>query len=123
MEINVINGQFATLSGMVLELSGNSGAGAVTSVTINGTGSIVTNATYVDSALTITKSNDLTTLSGSVVGHVTNTAIHVPTGGTNGQVLMMVNGAPAWVNPVTIYSCTTAPSGTQGLDGDIYLQM
>ena len=54
-KINNINSQFTTLSGMVLELSGNSGAGAITSVTIDGSGNVVTNATYINSALTITK--------------------------------------------------------------------
>jgi len=53
--INNINSQFTVLSGMVLELSGNSGAGAITSVTIDGSGNVVTNATYINSALTITK--------------------------------------------------------------------
>ena len=54
-EIEDINSQFTVLSGMVRELSGNSGAGAITSVTIDGSGNVVTNATYVNSALTITK--------------------------------------------------------------------
>ena len=40
----------------------------------------------------------------------------------NGKILMVVNGALAWVNPTTIYTGTGTPSSSQGNNGDIYLQ-
>ena len=65
----------------------------------------------------------VTVLSAATTAHTANTNIHVPTGGTNGQFLSLVNGSPAWVNPVNIYSGTTAPAQNLGNNGDIYLQL
>ena len=64
----------------------------------------------------------VTALSGATTAHTSNAAIHVPTGGTNGQVLMMVNGTPAWTTPVLVYTGSDTPSQSLGGDGDIYLQ-
>lgn len=66
--------------------------------------------------------DNVNALSAATTAHTSNSAIHVPTGGTNGQVLMMVNGTPAWATPVSIYTGSTSPSQSLGNDGDIYLQ-
>lgn len=63
---------------------------------------------------------NLNNLSGGTTAHTSNSAIHVPTGGTNGQVLMMQDGVPAWVTPATITYSSSAPTG--GNDGDIWVQ-
>jgi hypothetical protein len=36
---------------------------------------------------------------------------------------MVVNGAWSMVTPVSIYSGSGAPDNTQGINGDIYLQV
>lgn len=63
---------------------------------------------------------NLNNLSGGTTAHTSNSAIHVPTGGTNGQVLMVQGGVPAWVTPSTITYSSSAPAG--GNDGDIWVQ-
>lgn len=63
---------------------------------------------------------NLNDLSGGTTAHTSNSAIHVPTGGTNGQVLMIQNGVPQWVTPSTITYSSSAPTG--GNDGDIWVQ-
>ena len=42
----------------------------------------------------------------------------------SGKVLAVNSGATGleWVNPVTIYSGSSAPSAATGVDGDIYIQ-
>jgi len=63
---------------------------------------------------------NLNNLSGGTTAHTNNSAIHVPTGGTNGQVLMIKNGVPQWVTPSTITYSASAPTG--GNNGDIWIQ-
>ena len=63
---------------------------------------------------------NLNNLSGGTTAHTSNSAIHGPTGGTNGQILMMQDGVPAWVTPSTITYSSTEPTG--GNDGDIWVQ-
>ena len=63
---------------------------------------------------------DLNNLSGGTTAHTSNSAIHIPTGGTEGQVLMIQNGVPTWVTPSTITYSSSAPTG--GNDGDIWIQ-
>lgn len=53
---------------------------------------------------------------GSIIGLPSYSAAN------NGQILGVVNGALAWITPTTIYTGTSAPSNSQGNDGDIYLQ-
>ena len=63
---------------------------------------------------------NLNNLSGGTTAHTSNSAIHIPTGGTEGQVLMIQNGVPTWVTPSTITYSSSAPTG--GNDGDIWIQ-
>ena len=63
---------------------------------------------------------NLNSLSGGTTAHTSNSAIHIPTGGTEGQVLMIQNGVPTWVTPSTITYSSSAPTG--GNDGDIWIQ-
>ena len=64
---------------------------------------------------------NLNNLSGGTTAHTSNSAIHVPTGGTNGQVLMVEDGVPKWVTPATITYSSSEPTG--GNDGDIWVQI
>lgn len=97
------------------------------SYTANEVGALPTGATLDDVADGTTRklsnyatTTDLNNLSGGTTAHTSNSAIHVPTGGTNGQVLMMQGGVPAWVTPSTITYSSQAPTG--GNDGDIWVQ-
>ena len=63
---------------------------------------------------------DLNNLSGGTTAHTSNSTIHIPTGGTEGQVLMIQNGVPTWVTPSTITYSSSVPTG--GNDGDIWIQ-
>ena len=63
---------------------------------------------------------DLNNLSGGTTAHTSNSAIHIPTGGLEGQVLMIQNGVPTWVTPSTITYSSSVPTG--GNDGDIWIQ-
>lgn len=82
----------------------------------NGTISVATGT----GANQVAKGSDFAAVSAATTAHTNNSAIHVPTGGTNGQVLMIQNGVPAWVTPSTITYSSSAPSG--GKDGDIWIQ-
>jgi hypothetical protein len=44
------------------------------------------------------------------------------TANDNGKILMVVNGVWTMMTPVSIYSGSSAPDNTQGVNGDIYLQ-
>jgi hypothetical protein len=70
----------------------------------------------------VAKGSDFAAVSAATTAHTNNSAIHVPTGGTNGQVLMIVNGTPTWTTPVSIYTGSGTPAQNLGNDGDIYLQ-
>lgn len=96
-------------------LTSNNGTLTVSTGTSNTTVA-VGNHTHSNYATT----TNLNNLSGGTTAHTSNSAIHVPTGGTNGQVLMMQNGVPAWVTPSTITYSASAPTG--GNDGDIWIQ-
>ena len=40
----------------------------------------------------------------------------------NNKILQVVNGAWSLVTPVSIYTGSSAPNNSQGIDGDIYIQ-
>lgn len=40
----------------------------------------------------------------------------------NGKILQVVNGAWSLVTPVTVYTGTSAPNSSQGINGDLYVQ-
>ena len=84
---------------------------------INDLGTIRNNALSGASAYT-----NVVALSGATTAHTANSNIHVPTGGTNGQFLSLVNGTPTWTSPITVYSGTNPPDQNLGNNGDIYLQ-
>lgn len=95
--------------------------------TANEVGALPTGATLDDVADGTTRklsdyatATDLNNLSGGTTAHTSNSAIHIPTGGTEGQVLMIQNGVPTWVTPSTITYSSSAPTG--GNDGDIWIQ-
>ena len=69
----------------------------------------------------VAKGSDFAAVSAATTAHTSNSAIHVPTGGTNGQVLMVEDGVPKWVTPSTITYSSSAPTG--GNDGDIWIQI
>ena len=84
---------------------------------INDLGTIRNNALSGASAYT-----NVAALSAATTAHTDNGNIHVPTGGTNGQFLSLVNGTPTWTSPITVYSGTNPPAQNLGNNGDIYLQ-
>lgn len=99
------------LDDRVNALSANTGGGsegAVTAVTITGTGNAVTDATFVNKNLTLTK--------GNVSG------LPAVTGADEGKILMVSGGTWQLVSPTQIYTGIQPPSQSLGTDGDIYLQ-
>lgn len=46
-----------------------------------------------------------------------------PASADEGKILMVVSGAWSMVTPVSIYSGSAAPNNSQGVNGDIYLQV
>ena len=68
------------------------------------------------------QNNRIREISADTGAHISNSEIHVPTGGTSGQFLSIVNGSPAWVNPVSIMYGSGIPSSNQGNNGDIFIQ-
>jgi len=55
-------------------------------------------------------------------GNVTISGLPTVTSADNGKVLMVVDGAWQLVSPVSLYSGSSAPSNSQGNNGDIYVQ-
>ena len=74
----------------------------------------------------LTEHQSLKTLNGtplSGTGNITLTGVPTFNPTTDeGKILGIVNGALAWVSPITIYTGNGTPSDSQGKDGDIYLQ-
>ena len=52
-----------------------------------------------------------------------STVLPVPTSSDNGKTLIVANGEYVLSNPTTLYSGSSAPSSSQGNDGDVYLQL
>ena len=52
----------------------------------------------------------------------TSPVVPEPRSADNGKVLMVVNGAYTLVSPTTLYTGSSAPSSSQGVNGDVYLQ-
>lgn len=74
--------------------------GTLTGVTFNGSSATV--------------SNGVASISASVLPTVASS--------DNGKILQVVNGAWSLVTPVSIYTGSSEPSNSQGIDGDIYIQ-
>lgn len=74
--------------------------GTLTGVTFNGTAATV--------------SNGVASISASVLPTVASS--------DNGKILQVVNGAWSLVTPVSIYTGSSVPNNSQGIDGDIYIQ-
>lgn len=105
----------------------------LTKGTTTGTGNAVTDISVSDHQITLTKGStfltehqSLKTLNGTPLGGTGNISLTgVPTFdpvADEGKILGIVNGALAWVSPITIYTGNGTPSDSQGKDGDIYLQ-
>lgn len=76
---------------------------------LNGTGSMNLYATGGVSALGVSSGG-------------TSAVLPVPTSSDNGKVLAVVSGDYALVSPTTYYTGSSAPSNSQGQNGDVYLQ-
>lgn len=61
--------------------------------------------------------------SSNATANITVNELPTVTSSDNGKVLMVVNGAWSMVTPVSIYSGSAAPNNSQGINGDIYLQV
>ena len=95
---------------------------AISGVSLNGTAATVTN--HVAALTGVATTANVSTHSGTTIPSATSSQMHLPavTAADNGKILMVVNGQWALVNPTTIYTGSGTPSGSQGNDGDIYLQ-
>ena len=51
-----------------------------------------------------------------------SSVLPVPTSSDNGKILIVANGEYVLSNPTTLYSGSSAPSSSQGVNGDVYLQ-
>ena len=126
-DVTPLSAAVLSLSAAVITISGNSGGGGTDITPLSSaTYSHVTNNDIHVTANDKTAWNNnvtaVTELSAATTAHTSNTNIHVPTGGTNGQFLSLVNGAPAWTSPITVYSGANPPEQSLGNNGDIYLQ-
>jgi len=80
-----------------------------------------------DSTITIQKGG--TNVNSFTTNASSNKTINIPnelpaySASDSGKVLSInSSGQLVWITPVTIYTGTTAPNNSQGIDGDIYLQ-
>ena len=80
-----------------------------------------------DSTITIQKGG--TNVNSFTTNASSNKTINIPnelpaySASDSGKVLSVnSSGQLVWITPVTIYTGTTAPDNSQGIDGDIYLQ-
>lgn len=67
--------------------------------------------------------SDLDTIRANASAGAAKTGLPTTTSADEGKMLMVVNGAWSMVTPVSIYSGSSAPDNTQGVNGDIYLQV
>ena len=98
-----------------------------------GSGNAVTDIAVSGHQITLTKGStfltshqSIKTINGNAMtgsGNVSINELPTVTSSDNGKVLMVVNGAWSMVTPVSIYSGSSAPNNSQGINGDIYLQV
>ena len=81
--------------------------------------------TTIDLGNVLTSHQSIKTINNQTItgtGNISLNTLPTVSASDNGKVLMVVNGAWALVNPVTLYSGSTAPNNSQGNNGDIYVQ-
>lgn len=86
----------------------------------------LTNSVVIDGIKTPNNSStryDYTAANRKYVDDAVSNVLPAVTASDNGKVLMVVNGAWSMVTPVSIYSGSEAPNNSQGINGDIYLQV
>ena len=86
-------------------------------------------STYTPNNATITIQKNGTTVGTFTVNQSTDASINIQvnelpavTASDNGKILRVVNGAWAADTVVTVYSGSSEPSSSQGINGDIYIQ-
>lgn len=99
----------------------------------SGSGNAVTDIAVSGHQITLTKGStfltshqSIKTINGNTMtgsGNVSINELPAVTSSDNGKVLMVVNGAWSTVTPVSIYSGSAAPNNSQGINGDLYLQV
>lgn len=80
-----------------------------------------------DATLTIQKNgttvNTFTAnASSNVTANIQVNELPTVSSSDNGKILQVVNGAWALVTPVTVYTGTSTPNSSQGINGDLYVQ-
>ena len=103
-------------STVTLTMNGNT----VGTFTLNKSGN-----TTIDLGTILTSHQSIKTVNNESLigtGNVTIQGLPTVTSADNGKVLMVVNGAWQLVSPVSLYSGSSAPSNSQGNNGDIYVQ-
>ena len=81
--------------------------------------------TTIDLGNVLTSHQSIKTINNQTITGTGNVALNtLPTvsSSDNGKVLMVVDGAWQLVSPVSLYSGSSAPSNSQGNNGDIYVQ-
>ena len=132
-DVDPLSAAVISLSAAVITISGSTGGGGdIQSLSSATHTHINNNDIHVTAADKTTWTNGansgasawtaVTELSAATTAHTGNAPIHVPTGGTDGQYLSLVNGAPTWSTPVTVYSGENPPAQSLGNNGDIYIQ-
>lgn len=106
---------------------------ALSKGTTSGNGNAVTDISVNGHQITLTKGStfltshqSIKTINGNTMtgtGNVSIREVPAVTSSDNGKVLMVVNGAWAATTPVSIYSGSDAPNNSQGINGDLYLQI
>ena len=105
-----------------LSKGNTSGSGnAVTDIAVSGHQITLTKGTTFLTSHQSIKTINGNTMTGS--GNVSINELPTVTSSDNGKVLMVVSGTWSMVTPVSIYSGSGAPDNTQGINGDIYLQV
>ena len=103
-------------STVTLTMNGNT----VGTFTLNKSGN-----TTIDLGTVLTSHQSIKTVNNESLlgtGNVNISGLPTVTSADNGKVLMVVNGAWQLVSPVSLYSGSSAPSNSQGNNGDIYVQ-
>lgn len=132
-DVDPLSAAVISLSAAVITISGNTGGGGDIQPLSSATHTHINNndihVTAADKTAWTNGANSgasawtaVTELSAATTAHTGNALIHVPTGGTDGQYLSLVNGTPTWSTPVTVYSGENPPARSLGNNGDIYIQ-
>lgn len=128
IEWGIVSGGGTVGSGVITMQAGGTAIGSFNVNTSNNTSiniPVATNDSYGVVKIETVVSNTSNAVANSVVysigtsfdSHVSDSTVHVPSGGANGQVLKMVNGSLVWGTDLTADGSTALPSHGAGDSG------